>query len=272
MRRVGAEEPAAVGSQVLDGDDGGDRSAADFLRLVLAVFRRSHGARFDRSDLGGGVHCHRDAVGQQHHGHHQAQRHELVGHNAPHVEIIVAHVRVAAQPANNRRQPAQPDARRKEHVPNDEEDLAEIGEILLAAVVLQVGVRKEGRYRVEDRRRREHSFAVRVQSDHRLDGQHEEPEDEHHGVGEHHGDRIMLPILRSGVNAPLDPAEPNRRTVAAVHDPSQIAAQRNGQQRGDRQQRKRQKPNVKRRRHRCVLFRATVHGDCPLRPARPVNG
>ena len=52
-------------------------------------------------------------------------------------------MRVAAQAANDRREGAEADGGRDEHVPENEEDLAEIRQVLLARIMLQVRVGEE---------------------------------------------------------------------------------------------------------------------------------
>ena len=65
MGRVGAEEAAAVGAEMLDGDDGGDRTAGDFLRFGGTAFVAAHRSRFERRDFGRRLERHGHAVGHQ---------------------------------------------------------------------------------------------------------------------------------------------------------------------------------------------------------------
>ena len=163
MCRVGAEEAAAVGAQVLDGDDGRHGAATDLLGIRLAAVVVAHRSRFERGHVGRRLERHRHAVGQEDHAHDQAGRQEHVDDDAPHVDVEVAHVGVAAKPADDGREGTKAHARRDEHVPADEEDLAEVGKALLARIVLQIGIREEGSHRVEDRRRGHHRLVVRVE-------------------------------------------------------------------------------------------------------------
>ncbi len=65
-------------------------------------------------------------------------------------------------------------------LPADEEHLAEVRQVDLAGVVLQIGVRQKRADRVEDRGRGEHPLAVRVQRQIGLQSQDREPDDERH--------------------------------------------------------------------------------------------
>ena len=72
--RVGAEEAAAVGAKLLDGDDGGHWAAGDGLCLVLPVGVYVHRP----GDRGGAVGGHRHAARHQGQGHDEVERHEEV--------------------------------------------------------------------------------------------------------------------------------------------------------------------------------------------------
>ncbi len=64
VRRVGPEETAAVGAQVLDRNNGRDRAAGDLLRQRL-VFLHAHGPGFECCQLQGAFEGHRHAGGYQ---------------------------------------------------------------------------------------------------------------------------------------------------------------------------------------------------------------
>ena len=116
---------------------------------------------------------------------------------------------------------AEPDAGRDEHIPTDKKQLAKIGEMLFAGIMLQIGVRQERRHRVENRRGGKHVLAVRVQREVGLQGQDGKPEDEHHHVEQKQRDRVLLPVLRTRVQQALDRAKKAR----ARYLPSMIQAQ-----------------------------------------------
>ncbi len=90
--RVGAEEAAAVGAEVLDGQHGGHRTASDGLRLRPAVIARAHRVRLDRGCGGGLLERHRHARRHQQDTAKQAGRDEHVGDHSPHIEVVIAHV------------------------------------------------------------------------------------------------------------------------------------------------------------------------------------
>ena len=133
MGAVDREEAAAVGAELLGGDDRGNRAAGDGLREDrLTVGSRAHRSGFERRDLRSTLEGHRHAAGDQEHADDEAQRHEEVGHSAPHVQVEVAHVLVAAQAADDRQQGGEPDHRREDLLPAHEEQLAEVREVDLA--------------------------------------------------------------------------------------------------------------------------------------------
>ena len=70
----------------------------------------------------------------------------------------------------------------------------------------------------------------------RLQRQHDEAEDEQRDVEDQQREDILLPVLRAGVEQVLEPLEHARRAILAVHDPGEIAAERDRQH--DRRQKK----------------------------------
>jgi hypothetical protein len=106
------------------------------------------------------------------------------------IDEEIADRRLAAESANDRRKCAEADRSRKEHVRQDEERLAEIREALIARIVLQIGVGHEGYDRVEDRCRLQHAEPARVQGRDRLQGEHDESEDEQRDGKDHHRENI----------------------------------------------------------------------------------
>ena len=147
-------------------------------------------------------------------------------HPAPHVEVEIAHVLVATQPANDRQQRDEPNRRRDELLVHDGEKLAAVGQVLVATVVLQVGVGQERAGGVEDRRWRQHPLRVRVQERRvpRLGRQHQEPNHEHADVEGQHREAVLLPVLRAGVERTVDPIGGR-----SVKDPGHVKAQRDRQ-------------------------------------------
>ena len=91
--RVGAEEAAAVGAQLLDGDDGRHRSAGDRLQpwLSLVVVPIAPGSTVATSALPSKRHRH--ARRDQQHAHDEGQRQEHIDDPAPQIDVEVAHVR-----------------------------------------------------------------------------------------------------------------------------------------------------------------------------------
>ncbi len=69
---------------------------------------------------------------------------------AQRVEVEVAQLALAAQAADHRQHDRQPAGRRDELKPDDRAELAEIREMLLARIMLEVGVGHERADRVED--------------------------------------------------------------------------------------------------------------------------
>ena len=139
MGRVRPEEAAAVGPELLDRDLGRDRTHRDRLGTPLQRLR-----------LGGALEGHRHATRYQQYGQHQGQRHQHEDHRPRRIQVEVAQVLVAAQPADHRQHHGQPAGRRDELEPDDPAKLAEIRQVLLARVVLEVGVGDERADRVED--------------------------------------------------------------------------------------------------------------------------
>ena len=230
MRGIGAEEPASIGAKLLRRNDRRDRAAGDLLdqcRLTIAV--GAHCPRLQRGRVRMSVQRHRHAAGHEQHTDNEAERHEDVGRPTPQIDIEIAHVLVAAQPANNRHQGGHPDHRRKDLLPEDEEQLAEVRQVDLAGVVLEIGVRQKRADRVEDRRRGEHLLAVWVQRQIGLQSQDREPDQERHDVEGHERQRILLPVLRAGVQPRFDPSKPPRRVQTAIEHPGHVQADRDRQ-------------------------------------------
>ena len=111
----------------------------------------------------------------------QGDGHEHVDHRPPHVHEIVAELGIAAKGPDDGHQRAEADGGREEEVADAEEDLAEVRQVLVPGIVLQVGVRHEGDHAVKDGGGGQHALAVGVQRHPGLEGQHQIAEDEEHG-------------------------------------------------------------------------------------------
>ena len=163
MGGVGAEESPTVGTYLFDRDHRGDRTHDDGLLLDLAVIGCPHRTGLQRGSLHGALEGHRHALLHEKDAPQETHRHEHVDHHAPHIDEEVADGLLAAEQPNDRGQRAEAHSGRDEHVRDDKEDLAEVGEMHVARVVLQVGVGHEGGDRIEDGGRPQHAEPARVQ-------------------------------------------------------------------------------------------------------------
>ena len=230
MRAIGTEEAASVGAELLGRNDGRDRAAGNLLdqcRLAIAV--GPHRPRLQRGCVRMSVQRHRHAARHEQHSDNEAERHKDVCRPAPQIDIEIAHVLVAAQPANNCHQGGHPDHRRKNLLPADEKQLAKVRQVDLAGVVLEIGVRQKRADRVEDRGRSEHLLAVGIQRQIGLQSQDREPDQERHDVEGHESERILLPVLRAGVQPRFDPSKPPRRMKTTIEHPGHVPADRDRQ-------------------------------------------
>ena len=101
--------------------------------------------------------------------------------------------------------------------------------MLIARVVLQIGVGHEGNDRVENRRRLEPAEAARIERRNRLQAENDETEHEQPDREDEHRQHVLLPVLRSGVDQLLEPTQKPWPVIFAVHQPSEIGAERNRQ-------------------------------------------
>ena len=195
--------------------------------LACALVVVTHRAGFERRrDLGAGI-GHRHALLDEQDAENQRDRQIDVHADAPHIDEEIADRRLAAERANDRRKGAEPYRRGQEHVRQDEECLAEVREMLIARIVLQIRIRHKGYDGVEDRRRLQHAAAERIQRRQRLQREDDEAEHEQRDAEDHQREHVLLPILRTGVEQVLDQAQRARRAIFAVHQPGEIGAQRN---------------------------------------------
>ena len=247
MGGVHAVEAAPVRAEHLDRDDRGHRADHNRLGLRLALVVEAHRARLEGGGYLRAGEGHRHALLHEDDAENQRDRHIDVNGDAPHIDEEVADRRFAAEGADDCGERAEADRGREEHVRQDEKGLAEIRERLVARIMLQIGVGHKGYDRVEDRRRLEHAQAARVQRRDRLEAEHDEAEDEQRDVEDDERDRVLLPVLRTGVDQILKPFEDTRRAVAAVHQPGEIGAER------DRAGNRRQDQQCGKKPHGCCL-------------------
>ena len=90
--------------------------------------------------------------------------------------------------------------------------------------MLEVRVGHERRHAVENSRRREHSFALRVEGHPRLKRQNDKSIHEKQGIEDEQGRRVLLPILLATIQPLFDPPQHSRCPVLSLHDPRHIAA------------------------------------------------
>ncbi len=274
MRRVGAEESAAIGSQVFDGNDGSYGSPGNVLGFRGAGSLASHGAGLQRARCDGRLERHRHAASHQDDAHQQACRKKHIGHRPPQIDVIVPHVGVAAQPTNDRDEGTKADAGRHEHVEDHEQQLARIREVLLTRVMLQIGVCEKGNCRVENRGRAERALACRREGKDGLQRQDHKAEHEKQRIEQEQRDDVLLPALGTRIQPPLDPLHPSRGVVAAVHNPREVKAARNRQQHRRRNNQKRQEPHCNDLKARLAAvakragFRSRVEPASKSRPVR----
>jgi hypothetical protein len=60
----------------------------------------------------------------------------------------------------------------------------------------------------------------------RLQAENHEPEREERDGERHHREHVLLPVLRAGVDEVLKPLQRARRAILAIHQPSEIGAER----------------------------------------------
>ena len=104
------------------------------------------------------------------------------------------------------RQRAETDRGRQKQIGDAKENLAEVRQMLVAGIVLEVRVRHERDHAVKDGAGEEHPLAIRIQRHPRLERQDQKAEDEQHGVEDEQGAGILLPVLRAAVQAFFEPA------------------------------------------------------------------
>jgi len=98
--------------------------------------------------------------------------------------------------------------------------------MLIARIVLQIGVGHKRYDRVEDCRRRQNAELSWIEGRDRLQAENDKAKYEERYVEDHKRDCVLLPILRAGVEEVLEPLERARRAIFPVHQPGEIAAER----------------------------------------------
>ena len=225
MRRIGVEEAAAIGAELLD--DFLARHRPDGDRL-LRPFERG---RIDRASK-----RLRNAESEQDKGADERDRQQDVERHAGHIDPEIADRRGgrAGKSAHQRERHREAGRRRQEVVHGEAEHLSEIAHRGLAAVVLPVGVGDEAARRVEGEVGRDGVKAARIERQHVLEAlqrverqeAYDRKGDHRHGVGE-----PVLLTLRIDAGQPVKPSLDGRENRAqniaiALEDARQKAAQR----------------------------------------------
>lgn len=79
---------------------------------------------------------------------------------------------------------------------------------------------------MKNSRRREHSQMPWIEWHPGSEGENEKTKNEKNRVKDQQGERILLPVLVPKIQALFEPPQDRQGLVFAVHDPGQIAAQR----------------------------------------------
>ena len=246
MRGVEAVVAAAVGAQLLDGNLAGRRAHRDgalgdlhILRHRRAVAKFSFHARRDRLKelilhMPGEVL--NDALRGLHHRQHQRQRHQHIHHAAHHIRVEGADAVLpdAAQSANQREHDGDTHCGGDEVLHAQAEHLREVAERRLAGIRLPVGVRHEGRRRVEAQMPAGSGHPLGVERQHALQQLHRPEREKAEQVEQHAHDGVLLPahILvfvdsQQPVDALFNRAKHGRKQhPVTVHDLEQIFAKR----------------------------------------------
>jgi hypothetical protein len=205
MRRIGVEEPAAVGAEFLD----------DLLRGNRALRDHLLGA-FERRRLGIGAEVLRHALPHQHERADDRNRQQDVENAAGHIdpEIADAFRRAAGKAADQRHRQHDPDCRRDEVLHGQPRHLGEVAHRRFGRIGLPVGIGDEADRGIERRVGRDPGLPLRVERQivlHPLQPvEHEETDD----LRQQHADAVGQPMLllalvdaAERVNSPLDRAQ-----------------------------------------------------------------
>ena len=145
MGGIGIEEAAAVGADVLDGFERGDRADGDTL---LAALNRM-GYYLDIEGL-------RRTLRNQEQRQHEADRQQHARREADEIAIEIAEIGAAVlddEGSDEGHRDDEPGRRRGEHREGNRRHLAEIRQCRLAGIPLPVGIRDEADRRVESEHR-----------------------------------------------------------------------------------------------------------------------
>ncbi len=199
MRRVGVEEAAAVGAELLDGELTGDRTLRD--RLLGAFERR-------RIDVLAEVLRHAERDKRECRDDRQRQQH--VKRDPRQVDPEVADRRRlgAAEGTRQRHDDRHAGCRRDEVLHGEADHLAEVGQRRLAAVALPVGVGDERRRRVEGEMLAHPCEALRVERQVALQPQDRIQQHEAGGVEHQQGRDVLEPRLLARLVDPSQRIEP----------------------------------------------------------------
>ncbi|MPL86093.1 hypothetical protein SDC9_32069 [bioreactor metagenome] len=209
MGRVHAEEAAAIGAKLLDGNLCGGGAARD--HLIGA---------FDRGCVHRPEQRLRHALHGQHQRHHHRQRQQHIENRARHVgpEIAKPRAPLAGEAADHRDADCHAGCRRNEVLHRQTGHLREIAELRLAGIGLPVGVGDEADRGVEGQISRHAGNAVGVHRQGALQAQDRIEGNEPRQVEDQNGKRIGLPALRNigpdagkAVEAALERAENGRK-------------------------------------------------------------
>ena len=176
--------PAAVGAQVLDGDQGGDGAHGDVLLGALDGGHRLVGHEILGSALPHQDQCHDNGEGDQDAG---GDAHQI------HIEVAQVVLAGARQAAAESHAGGVAGGGGDEHHEDDDQHLGEVAQPALTGVVLQVGVGHEGDNGVEGEGGLHGADAVGVEDRQELDAQDQVADKHHDGVGKYQSQGVFLP-------------------------------------------------------------------------------
>src|SRR5271167_1552840 len=132
MCGVHTEKSAAIRSKLFDRYDRRDRSHDYSLLLCLTFVVGAHCPRFERRYLIGAGEGHRHALVNEQHAYDESYWDERVDHDPPHIDKKVADLRLAPESSDDCSQSTESHRGGDEHHRDDEENLAEVREMLIA--------------------------------------------------------------------------------------------------------------------------------------------
>lgn len=226
---VGAQEAAAVGAQVLDGDQGGDGAHGDVLLGALDGGHRLVGHEILGSALPHQDQCHDNGEGDQDAG---GDAHQI------HIEVAQVVLAGARQAAAESHAGGVAGGGGDEHHEDDDQHLGEVAQPTLTGVVLQVGVGHEGDNGVEGEGGLHGADAVGVEDRQELDAQDQVADKHHDGVGKYQSQGVFFPAhalilidTADAVDSIVDAVEHGvAKRMLTSGDVEHIAADRDDQQ------------------------------------------